>query len=52
MKPIIINENLEVGEDGIIKGSVPFDESFYESRENELIELELRFNPSLISFLH
>ena len=47
---VIIGEDLYTGENGEIIGSVPFDESFFESKLNEPIEIELRFNPATIYF--
>ncbi len=45
-------EKIEVDEEGNIRGSASFDESFFDSNINELITLELRFDPARISSLH
>ncbi|MFC4401749.1 OmpA family protein [Gracilibacillus xinjiangensis] len=49
---ILENETIEVGQSGVIKGSIPFDSALYESNLNDPVRLQLTYSHSRISSMH
>lgn len=48
----IESENVKVGENGVIQESVPFDPTFFESDQNEPVQMQLLFRPESVTALH
>ncbi|WP_194287455.1 hypothetical protein, partial [Gracilibacillus oryzae] len=49
---VLEKEKIEVGQNGAVNGSIPFDPSLYEARLNEPVRLVLAFSPQSVNSLH